>query len=210
MSVTKKAERKKLQKLIKKKYNQMQKKGMTENEIQKNLESLKNSLKQTDDYSQISSHTKSKEGESKQSDYQGNLEESHDENYEIGDLIERPTFQSVPKLNYSLEDDDFTSDFDIKEYSQKLQIYQREKNKILHDVDYRNELIKKKKLFEKGLEDEDQLKSGQKLNQKRGPGIDENVNVKVVDLGNACWTHHHFSTEIQTRQYRSPEVLVFD
>ena len=30
----------------------------------------------------------------------------------------------------------------------------------------------------------------------------------VVDLGNACWTHKHFSEDIQTRQYRSPEVLL--
>ncbi|KAM3147844.1 hypothetical protein pb186bvf_000172 [Paramecium bursaria] len=32
--------------------------------------------------------------------------------------------------------------------------------------------------------------------------------IKVADLGNACWTHHQFSTLIQTRQYRSPEVLI--
>ena len=44
--------------------------------------------------------------------------------------------------------------------------------------------------------------------KKRGPGIDEKVRVKIVDLGNACWFHHHFSTEIQTRQYRSPEVIL--
>lgn len=30
----------------------------------------------------------------------------------------------------------------------------------------------------------------------------------VVDLGNACWTHRHFSEDIQTRQYRAPEVLL--
>jgi hypothetical protein len=30
--------------------------------------------------------------------------------------------------------------------------------------------------------------------------------VVIVDLGNACWTHKHFSEDIQTRQYRSPEV----
>jgi len=30
----------------------------------------------------------------------------------------------------------------------------------------------------------------------------------VVDLGNACWTHKHFSEDIQTRQYRAPEVLI--
>jgi serine/threonine protein kinase len=32
--------------------------------------------------------------------------------------------------------------------------------------------------------------------------------VKVVDLGNACWTFKHFTDDIQTRQYRSPEVLL--
>ncbi|KAG5518572.1 hypothetical protein PMAC_002968 [Pneumocystis sp. 'macacae'] len=34
------------------------------------------------------------------------------------------------------------------------------------------------------------------------------INVKIADLGNACWTHHHFTDDIQTRQYRSPEVLL--
>ncbi len=32
--------------------------------------------------------------------------------------------------------------------------------------------------------------------------------VSIVDLGNACWTHKHFTEDIQTRQYRSPEVLI--
>lgn len=30
----------------------------------------------------------------------------------------------------------------------------------------------------------------------------------IVDLGNACWTTRHFSEDIQTRQYRAPEVLI--
>lgn len=30
----------------------------------------------------------------------------------------------------------------------------------------------------------------------------------IVDLGNACWTNRHFSEDIQTRQYRAPEVLI--
>ncbi|KAI8928090.1 kinase-like domain-containing protein [Entophlyctis helioformis] len=37
---------------------------------------------------------------------------------------------------------------------------------------------------------------------------DANVVVKIADLGNACWTHHHFTADIQTRQYRSPEVIL--
>ncbi len=38
--------------------------------------------------------------------------------------------------------------------------------------------------------------------------IDKDVRVKIVDLGNGCWTNHHFTSQIQTRQYRSPEVLI--
>ena len=30
----------------------------------------------------------------------------------------------------------------------------------------------------------------------------------VVDFGNACWTYKQFTQDIQTRQYRSPEVLL--
>lgn len=26
--------------------------------------------------------------------------------------------------------------------------------------------------------------------------LSENVKIKIADLGNACWSHHHFSTEI--------------
>ncbi|KAG5421526.1 SKY1 [Candida metapsilosis] len=37
---------------------------------------------------------------------------------------------------------------------------------------------------------------------------DELISVKIADLGNACWTNHHFTDEIQTRQYRAPEVLI--
>ena len=29
---------------------------------------------------------------------------------------------------------------------------------------------------------------------------------KIVDFGNGCWTHKHFTDDIQTRQYRCPEV----
>ncbi|EQC35790.1 CMGC/SRPK protein kinase [Saprolegnia diclina VS20] len=43
--------------------------------------------------------------------------------------------------------------------------------------------------------------------------LDEATNVplydvKIADLGNACWTYKHFTQDIQTRQYRSPEVLL--
>jgi serine/threonine-protein kinase SRPK3 len=34
------------------------------------------------------------------------------------------------------------------------------------------------------------------------------MKLKIADLGNACWLWHHFAHEIQTRQYRSPEVII--
>lgn len=36
----------------------------------------------------------------------------------------------------------------------------------------------------------------------------EGIQVKIADLGNACWVHKHFTEDIQTRQYRSLEVLI--
>ncbi|XP_037110100.1 SRSF protein kinase 3 isoform X3 [Syngnathus acus] len=36
----------------------------------------------------------------------------------------------------------------------------------------------------------------------------ESIRVKIADLGNACWVHKHFTEDIQTRQYRSIEVLI--
>lgn len=32
------------------------------------------------------------------------------------------------------------------------------------------------------------------------------ASAKVVDFGNACWTYKQFTSDIQTRQYRCPEV----
>ncbi|CAE6499557.1 unnamed protein product [Rhizoctonia solani] len=38
--------------------------------------------------------------------------------------------------------------------------------------------------------------------------LSERITVKIADLGNACWTDHHFTDDIQTRQYRCPEVIL--
>ncbi|KAI1765797.1 kinase-like domain-containing protein [Hypoxylon sp. FL1150] len=47
--------------------------------------------------------------------------------------------------------------------------------------------------------------TGEKRKRKRRGPI---INVKIADLGNACWVSHHFTNDIQTRQYRSPEVIL--
>lgn len=39
-------------------------------------------------------------------------------------------------------------------------------------------------------------------------GLTDGFRIKIADLGNGCWTHHHFQPEIQTRQYRSPETIL--
>ncbi|XP_061662290.1 SRSF protein kinase 3-like isoform X2 [Syngnathoides biaculeatus] len=36
----------------------------------------------------------------------------------------------------------------------------------------------------------------------------DKLQVKIADLGNACWVHKHFTEDIQTRQYRALEVLI--
>ncbi|KAG2021327.1 CMGC/SRPK protein kinase [Coprinopsis cinerea AmutBmut pab1-1] len=38
--------------------------------------------------------------------------------------------------------------------------------------------------------------------------LSEKITVKIADLGNATWVEHHFTDDIQTRQYRCPEVIL--
>lgn len=58
------------------------------------------------------------------------------------------------------------------------------------------------------LDDDDEDVKDEERGKKRGKLIDKNVQVKICDMGNGCWTYHHFTPEIQTRQYRSPEVII--
>ncbi|KAI8636667.1 kinase-like domain-containing protein [Parasitella parasitica] len=43
---------------------------------------------------------------------------------------------------------------------------------------------------------------------KEGLKVFDDIVVKIADLGNACWMDGEFTHVIQTRQYRSPEVIV--
>lgn len=54
---------------------------------------------------------------------------------------------------------------------------------------------------EEGFNDNNDLNNGDPNKKdlkfhERGPQIDENVNVKICDLGNGCWTHFHFTQRI--------------
>uniref|UniRef100_A0A8C1AWW4 non-specific serine/threonine protein kinase n=2 Tax=Cyprinus carpio TaxID=7962 RepID=A0A8C1AWW4_CYPCA len=55
---------------------------------------------------------------------------------------------------------------------------------------------------------DDKLSSGSLLVNPLEPLNADKIKVKIADLGNACWVHKHFTEDIQTRQYRSLEVLL--
>ncbi|KAG8231939.1 hypothetical protein J437_LFUL011408 [Ladona fulva] len=41
------------------------------------------------------------------------------------------------------------------------------------------------------------------------PAVDVcSIEVKIADLGNACYKDHHFTEDIQTRQYCTLEVIL--
>ena len=209
--------RKKRQKFRKKQIKKMEKMGMSPQEIEKKMNEI---MKQ------------------KKGAIQEEKEENIDvDNFDIDELIERPRVSSVPKINinmnnnntkddenynynyqYEEDEENFMEnnnlplyDINLMEYGKNLQRYLKEKNRILHDEDYRRNMIEKNNILSSEVNDQEKEKMMKKLSEKmsrRGPEIDPSIEVKICDIGNACWFNHHFSTIIQTRQYRSPEVIL--
>ncbi len=56
--------------------------------------------------------------------------------------------------------------------------------------------------------DKSSSSSGKTDLEQQADAAYETISVKIADLGNACWVGHHFTNDIQTRQYRSPEVIL--
>ena len=200
--------RKKRQKFRKKQIKKMERMGMSPQEIEKKMNEI----------------MKEKKGAIQEKE-----EENIDvDNFDIDELIERPRVSSVPKINinnqkdednYQDEEDednymDNNSSFyniNIMDYGKNLQRYLKEKTRILHDEDYRRNIIEKNNILSSEASEQEKSKMMKKLSEKmsrRGPEIDPSIEVKICDIGNACWFNHHFSTIIQTRQYRSPEVIL--
>ncbi|KSA03193.1 uncharacterized protein AC631_01090 [Debaryomyces fabryi] len=46
------------------------------------------------------------------------------------------------------------------------------------------------------------------LKQKHDKNDSELISIKIADFGNATFSHYHFTNQIQTRQYRAPEILL--
>ena len=207
-SMTGKQLRKKRQKFRKKQIKKMEKMGMSPQEIDKKMKEI---MKQKND------SIMEKESENIDVD-----------NFDIDELIERPRVSSVPKININnqkdednYQDDEYENNYidnnaplyniNLMEYSNNLQRYLKEKTRILHDEDYRRNMIEKNNILTSEVSDQEKAKMMKKLSEKmsrRGPEIDPSIEVKICDIGNACWFNHHFSTIIQTRQYRAPEVIL--
>ena len=140
------------------------------------------------------SHKKEKKNKKKQSEEESeDFEESEDDIMDFED-------KSQPYF-----------DINLLEYSKTLQGYIKERNRILHDENYRRFALTRNDALSKAKTDEEKIAIYRKLNEEyncRGKDIDPSIEVKICDIGNACWFNYHFSTIIQTRQYRSPEVLI--
>lgn len=48
----------------------------------------------------------------------------------------------------------------------------------------------------------------QNLNEQDLEDLEASINIKIADFGNACYYNYHFTNNIQTRQYRSPEIIL--
>lgn len=101
----------------------------------------------------------------------------------------------------------------IKGKVQESQFFSKEQNEI--NKRRKKNLKKKKKRKEKKATENGAKEDGKDDNTEKdnasekpdGP-IGEDVQVKICDFGNGCWTDHHYTSTIQTRQYRSPEVIL--
>ena len=107
--------------------------------------------------------------------------------------------------------DSIQYDFNLINYEEMLQNYLKEKNRLLHDENYRKFIMLRNKVISEKKSNKEKANILNDIDNyftRRGPEVDSSIKVKICDIGNACWFNHHFSTIIQTRQYRSPEVIL--
>ena len=112
--------------------------------------------------------------------------------------------------NYIRSEDDVTKELD--RISKEKNLNKKERKNL------KKKLKKKLKAWQSGARDSidrsESLQERERTTDKdyladfAKSGLREDFNIKIADLGNGCWTHHHFQPEIQTRQYRSPETIL--
>jgi len=204
--------RKKRNKFKKKQIKKLEKMGLSPQEIEKQIKEIMD---------------KKEEEINKKEEEELISDDDYTDDYDIDELVERPRILSIPKININVDDkeekDDDEEDLinlgiknpkynvNLMDYSKSLKAYLKEKKRIIHDEDHRKNMILQNEMLSNAkteLEKEKIMKTLKEKFSRRGPEIDPSIEVKICDVGNACWFNHHFSTIIQTRQYRAPEVLL--
>lgn len=203
--LTNKQLRKRYQKFKKRQKKKLENKGMTKDEVDKALNEMLTKRKEETLKLQVETDVNT-------------------DNYKLEDLLDRPRIASEPKYKLNIDsnenEDEYDDnndnencsyEFEFFDYMKSLHLYTKERNRILSDPTYRKELMIRSKMIKEAKNDKEReivLNTIHEKMSRRGPEIDFNIGVKICDVGNACWFNHHFSTKIQTRQYRSPEVLL--
>ena len=204
-TISGKTKRRKRQKYKRKQIKKLERQGLSQAEIDIKIQEIMEKKNQEMGMEIIEKKIEKKENKNKEIPYN------------INELVDRPKIASMPKFNLSLDksENDSSEDeleaFDIDEYSQILDYYYKEKKRIKHDLNYRNNIISRNKELQNAKTEKEKESITQKYSQlleMKGPPLDNSIEVKICDMGNACWFTYHFSTAIQTRQYRSPEVLL--
>uniref|UniRef100_A0A669ETP2 non-specific serine/threonine protein kinase n=1 Tax=Oreochromis niloticus TaxID=8128 RepID=A0A669ETP2_ORENI len=137
-------------------------------------------------------------GHVEESDFQHSDEDQHNGNAECTEQCGSPEDQHVESPLHSMYNGVESTDFN--------EVYTETKG-----TGARSRGVTEKR-FSAGLEDgeleQGKLTAGSLLVNPLEPLNAEKIKVKIADLGNACWVHKHFTEDIQTRQYRSLEVLI--
>lgn len=72
-----------------------------------------------------------------------------------------------------------------------------------------DEQKKRNAMIENFYSEKEKLNATNVSGPPKHPALDVcEIEVKIADLGNACWVNTHFTEDIQTRQYRSLEVIL--
>lgn len=149
-----------------------------------------------------------------------NDEEEKEESEEEKDKIEEDEIMNhpeiielLPKLLLTSEQfeeelkkeiQDLTNQKEIKKTRKRLKNRMKKHKKRIKKLKIK--LIKEQKEKKKNEPKKSEFQIDKAL-LKKGK-LKQDFRIKIADLGNGCWTHHHFQPEIQTRQYRSPEVIL--
>lgn len=100
--------------------------------------------------------------------------------------------------------------------NQKKKLRKRQQRINLHSNEIDSDKVPEEIVNDDNLNQEEQSSSS-KMENLKGKLEDVDLSLeeklmsmecKIVDFGNACWVDKHFTQEIQTRQYRAPEVCI--